>query len=567
MAIVHSEYVTVHVLKQDGLQDPKHLSIEEFINGGLKEFRGKDEIKLCWLHIPVNHVAWAERCIQSWCDAMEGDSMEDLRLKQRPSLPEHASIPWHARHMEPSCSASKEARGVGEKNNEYESHAAQTSQVNDNPKQRPLLTLLVPYMNWETYGNFCSLHSSYQDSLGSTRTTESATRSRRQTGERTLAQSLSDDEKSLHPRRTLDQFYYPSLRDTASRDRDQTISKWTSDSSHGEDSRHDVTNDSRMIMVDQLWCWVLDHKTMLSCFPSGDLQYTSNGEFIDLYTGIQHKWFKHNNIWDAYSTVIKETFTCLFCQENKRFIDLVEIYRWVISEKAAKQTTFFQSFSSAREVGELSSEHLNGHQELALVLEIADIIDELNMMRHLIQKQREVLKSLIMTLRKLNPTSDSNTDRTGLTLSIQSNTVAGRGQMNVLVNHHEGLTDLAESIKILAQGISGRSRDIVISTDDDVLTITTELSILKSDAEYNHKMLLDLLNLMQTAAALAEARSTTQQGRAIMLFTIVTIVFLPLSFFTSYFGQNIFEITGDENNPHAWDLWRYGSKHITYHSR
>ncbi|QGI69594.1 hypothetical protein CEK26_013550 [Fusarium fujikuroi] len=272
-------------------------------------------------------------------------------------------------------------------------------------------------------------------------------------------------------------------------------------------------------MVDQLWCWVLDHR---------DLQYTSNGEFIDLYTGIQHKWFKHNNIWDAYSTVIKETFTCLFCQENKRFIDLVEIYRWVISEKAAKQTTFFQSFSSAREVGELSSEHLNGHQELALVLEIADIIDELNMMRHLIQKQREVLKSLIMALRKLNPTSDSNTDRTGLTLSIQSNTVAGRGQMNVLVNHHEGLTDLAESIKILAQGISGRSRDIVISTDDDVLTITAELSILKSDAEYNHKMLLDLLNLMQTAAALAEARSTTQQGRAIMLFTIVTIVFVSL---------------------------------------
>ncbi|QGI69593.1 hypothetical protein CEK26_013549 [Fusarium fujikuroi] len=73
MAIVHSEYVTVHVLKQDGLQDPKHLSIEEFINGGLKEFRGKDEIKLCWLHIPVNHVAWAEKQVENSILTHAGD--------------------------------------------------------------------------------------------------------------------------------------------------------------------------------------------------------------------------------------------------------------------------------------------------------------------------------------------------------------------------------------------------------------------------------------------------------------------------------------------------------------
>ncbi|KAF5631385.1 uncharacterized protein FTJAE_7895 [Fusarium tjaetaba] len=310
---INSDYITVHELNQDGLQDPKLISIEGFLNGGLERFRGNDEIKLS-------------------CGEAEASMLTDV-------------------------GASKEARKIEEKNIEFEDDVAQMSQVN-NPKQQPLLTLL-----------------------------------------------------------------------------------------------------------------------------------------------------------------------------------------------AAKQTTYFQSFSSAREVGELSSEHLHGHQELALVLEIADIIDELNMMRHLIQKQREVLKSLILAMRILNPASDSKTDRTGVMFSINEPVISGNGAINVLTNHHDGLTDLADSIKILAQGISGRSRDIVISTDDDLLAIYTELKIMKEDAEYNHKM---------TAAALAEARSTTQQGRAIMLFTIVTIVFLPLSFFTSYFGQNIFEITGDENNPHAWDLWRYG---------
>lgn len=37
---------------------------------------------------------------------------------------------------------------------------------------------------------------------------------------------------------------------------------------------------------------------------------------------------------------------------------------------------------------------------------------------------------------------------------------------------------------------------------------------------------MDLLDLKQKAAALAEARSTSQQGRVIMLFTIVTIIFV-----------------------------------------
>jgi len=72
---------------------------------------------------------------------------------------------------------------------------------------------------------------------------------------------------------------------------------------------------------------------------------------------------------------------------------------------------------------------------------------------------------------------------------------------------------------------------------------------------------------------------TTKQGQAIMLFTIVTIIFvralypphpaevpqsdifkLPLSFFTSYFGQNVRELTADEKNPRSNSLWRIAGK-------
>lgn len=44
--------------------------------------------------------------------------------------------------------------------------------------------------------------------------------------ERALFPELKS-ESSLHPRRTLDQFYYSSLSHIATRDADQTVSKWT----------------------------------------------------------------------------------------------------------------------------------------------------------------------------------------------------------------------------------------------------------------------------------------------------------------------------------------------------
>ncbi|KAM0547083.1 hypothetical protein ACHAO7_007336 [Fusarium culmorum] len=69
-------------------------------------------------------------------------------------------------------------------------------------------------------------------------------------------------------------------------------------------------------------------------------------------------------------------------------------------------------------------------------------------------------------------------------------------------------------------------------------------------------MILELLDLKQKAASLREAVLTTKQGQAIMLFTIVTIIFLPLSFITSFLGQNVTDITRDKNNPTSGQVWK-----------
>jgi hypothetical protein len=89
-------------------------------------------------------------------------------------------------------------------------------------------------LNWETYGRFKGIHGSQFEI------------------------ELKESNSKFHPRRTLDQYYYPSLHETVLRDVDQTISKWTG--THAEENlgKELAVGDSQMIMVDQLWCWVID---------------------------------------------------------------------------------------------------------------------------------------------------------------------------------------------------------------------------------------------------------------------------------------------------------------------
>lgn len=109
----------------------------------------------------------------------------------------------------------------------------------------------------------------------------------------------------LHPRRTLDQAYYRTLNTTKARDRDQVVYRgtrpdpahsidvktreWTcfdegtdSKDQHTEETRgqepghkdqfcahcaNHVRKESRILLVGQLWMWILDEKTIITAFP------------------------------------------------------------------------------------------------------------------------------------------------------------------------------------------------------------------------------------------------------------------------------------------------------------
>jgi hypothetical protein len=83
----------------------------------------------------------------------------------------------------------------------------------------------------------------------------------------------------FHPRRTLDQSYYWTLKTTKKRDRDQVVYRSTAPKQQDRHSGNHLVNIEepckdchdysrkipRVIMVDQLWLWILEGSTYQSC--------------------------------------------------------------------------------------------------------------------------------------------------------------------------------------------------------------------------------------------------------------------------------------------------------------
>ena len=76
----------------------------------------------------------------------------------------------------------------------------------------------------------------------------------------TLIRAYLNHDQPLHIRRTLDQFYYYMLEDTARRDKVQVVDRW---------ARRELNDqDPKVLMVDQLWLWIInDRKFCALTFP------------------------------------------------------------------------------------------------------------------------------------------------------------------------------------------------------------------------------------------------------------------------------------------------------------
>ncbi|KAM7210680.1 hypothetical protein V8F06_013941 [Rhypophila decipiens] len=422
----------------------------------------------------------------------------------------------------------------------------------------------------------------------------------------------------LHPRRTLDQSHYWTLKSTKARDRDQVVYRGTSmdvDNCHSlrllepepakerrltrwiadmkpkpepkssepkskyqweghwkrtdepgcEHCRNDIRRISQIIMVDQLWMWVLDDHTIITSFPK---RYGYNKHDLSgIHKSIRQRLTSARknqirSVYDLALVILDECSNTFFDQTKTEDSQprVMDIFSESIGNVTSQHTISFQHvwhwtkeaskmYRSKSKYADSSKLHvplLDIHPEGKLQREVKDIIDELDMMMHIQKKQREMFRRFCKHVEHL-------LDPEGRWR--EGGPLAGDTEREVPTHAVEHLHDTAagsspkhkqDKKKLFWFRI--QSQELLSEADDRV----DELEGLRKAAESTAQSVNDLLSLKQQQASVVQAwesakqaEEAVRQGRSIMMFTIVTVVFLPLSFMTSFFGMNNIEFGSD----------------------
>ncbi|KAK3312089.1 hypothetical protein B0H66DRAFT_394121 [Apodospora peruviana] len=371
----------------------------------------------------------------------------------------------------------------------------------------------------------------------------------------------------LHPRRTLDQSYYGALKNTGTRDRDQVVYRGTTPEPHDcigmescEQCNEDIRKLPRIVMVDQLWLWILDEKTVITSFPRRWGKNRPDPSAIHKSLRMRFKFAHHqgeiSSAYDLALMIVDECSRVFFdrTKTNNRQPNLVELFTGAIRDLTYKQTAAFDQFliythlasrdyKRERYINSDNSTQntlLNINPEGNLLKEVKDIMDEIHIMMRIKEQQHTVMEGLVKHIRRalvplVRPKRHSP--------SAMSWDVGEDELYPGEITRQQKAEN--ERQKANMKRTLDRTDHLLLDLEDRM----SELRTLLENAQNTSAALKDLLTLKQQQAGVIEAREavkqaqlTLKQGQSIMIFTIVTIIFLPLSFCVGFFGMNAIEL-------------------------
>ncbi|KAK6083985.1 hypothetical protein SCUP515_01681 [Seiridium cupressi] len=380
----------------------------------------------------------------------------------------------------------------------------------------------------------------------------------------------------LHPRRTLDQSHYYMLRDTTYRDRTQVVSRWfrrnrreqTRQQNHERPTFRNraghilfAEEDHNILMVDQLWLWVIEEKRDMHETDKTRGNVTLVTSFPDR---VGTKSAAHNNIaqqvfrdstrdpFHTVSDLVRQIVTvCLRTLNEGRvdgsvtFLECFEISLGNLEDRSAQSFLEFRRLSMFLEhLDEKHPDYLSRRGLLLKLLlriskdskilsEVKDVLDEIRMIQGVLQDQEVVL-------------SDRDHEMDYLLGEMKDRAP--------LYNELRRTLATFEHMKQRAQSIVDSVRFLVVSFGWPMA---------------NQDQIERLLDMKQKQANLWEARTSREgselaakAGNTLWWFTAVTIIFLPLSFMASFFALDIDKFPKDDDGDTNWPLGlvRYNPK-------
>ncbi|CAL5875238.1 uncharacterized protein PFLUO_LOCUS9542 [Penicillium psychrofluorescens] len=493
-----------------------------------------DTEKLLWIHVPYTHTGWVSQVIRQAChDRHEPDFLRKFVNEENwySNLNRARHSEPHARFVRPKCIHSR--------------HMDDLKGTKAEDADDPQLALYVPYLHWDTYRNLIQRRKVVEQRLAQGRTIPVPSRISQSSQEAQLIWKYLGCEPPVHFRRTLDQFGYPNLRSTVARDDDQMLWKRTRktvrvddqlreylEPQQGEldDSDAEEFMDGKVLMVDQLWLWIVDEKTIVTFFPNQEAT-TSEGKLYEqsnLHSSIYNELNgdlarRFDTAGDLAALIVLHAVTVLLDKTLHHDLQVLRIFEESISILTESVTKSFKRFRN-RGFTNRPADHNRLPSGKIMTATQRDQRD-----RKVAQRNREDL-SVLLELRDIEDELS-----TLLKLLDQQETVSKR-----MVEYFE------------AKGYGKMFLDTAMSRLGEYRSQIGEMKENSHDAQKAVETLLDLkqkqANVDESKMTRWQAEVTQNQSRAVMVFTIFTVIFLPLSFFTSLFGINAREWSGIKEN-------------------
>ncbi|KAJ5097076.1 hypothetical protein N7456_007797 [Penicillium angulare] len=220
--------------------------------------------------------------------------------------------------------------------------------------------------------------------------------------------STVKDSGQRHDSRTLDQYLYSSLPNTVRRDADQVIRRYQARKRSvlppppppDEPTSHEFQDDFKLCMVDQLWLWVLDDKTIITCFPHSEKDPKSNKDHQESpLDRIRHHINQEPRpqIKNVYHLAALITSFCVSsideCQAEvgPGKETLFDMFADSIGFVADREVKGFNSFRNGLTEDD---SYQSLEQDIELLEEVKDIRDELSILERILDEQKDLTQRL-----------------------------------------------------------------------------------------------------------------------------------------------------------------------------
>jgi Mg2+ and Co2+ transporter CorA len=374
---------------------------------------------------------------------------------------------------------------------------------------------------------------------------------------------LTTSTVSLHVRRTLDQSFYHNI-DTESRDQDQVVYRYQT---KGRDA-DDPTFDPKVVMVDQLWMWILGKDLIVTSFPQRWQQPKNDPLNIldNIIEDINSKTREPVRCVYDLAMVITNRCSGVFAHhrmgdEEYQFLDMFESSIGSVTDREA---VLFKEFSAASAQASAWLQHHRRPNRFSKILNRAKEDNASQKEEQL--KYEDFMRGPLFVDKLLD--IGHETDLLAETKDIRDelNMIA-----KVLEDQRQVLPDLEAAVCDIYRDEQRSQYDIKKRFKEQLKAIEMhikDIDRMDKQAERIYSSITDMLDLKQKHANAFEARfardqaaGTARQSQTIMVFTIVTIVFLPLSFIAAFFTINIKEFPRAKDGSAALPLG-YVSKYM-----